>query len=292
MNRAAARQRVARVDHQVEDDLLQVVRIDEDGALPSRSIVSWMSSRITRVSMSPRAAIVAPSSMRVTRGSCLRPNASSCRVSAAPRSVERRISRRGRSHQVVLALVEEDVGVAHRDLEQVVEIVRDARGELTDRFHLLRAAYLLLRRAYISSVARSSASLARRAAVALFRPSIRRLPTSAIAANTATETGFQGKPPLEGNASAVPAAASTIASSPARPLPPVGRHRHRGKYRRERREGEEWPGHARDRHAYQGHQDGEAIGFPEGTQYGVVSSSVACRRLCVTAQARTSSTAI
>ena len=47
VDRAAERQRVAGVDDQVEDDLLEVVRIDEDRRVClSSAIVSLMSSRI------------------------------------------------------------------------------------------------------------------------------------------------------------------------------------------------------------------------------------------------------
>ena len=51
-------------------------------------------------------------------------------------------------------LVEHQVAVAEDRREQVVEVVRDPAGELTDRFHLLRLAQLLLELAPLGDVAR------------------------------------------------------------------------------------------------------------------------------------------
>jgi hypothetical protein len=89
-------------------------------------------------------------STRVTRASCLRPNARSWRVSDAPRSVAPRISAIAPLvDPSVTARLQEDVGVPHGDLQQVVEVVRDAGRDLADGFHLLRAAQRPFRLAHV-----------------------------------------------------------------------------------------------------------------------------------------------
>ena len=218
MNRAAARQRVAGVDHQVEDDLFQVVRIDEHGALlfeihrqldvladHARQHVAEGGDCRTELDARDARIVLAPERQQLPgqRGAALGRAPNLCR---------------GRPHQVVLALVEEDVGVAHRDLEQVVEIVRDARGELPDHFHLLRAAYLLLRRAYIFE-RRAQFGLAGAEGSGCLVPAVNQAASDERdRRKDCDRTAFQGKPP-EGNASGVPATTNTIVSSPARPFP-------------------------------------------------------------------------
>ena len=82
-----------------------------------------------------------------TRGcsTCFRLNASSWRTSVAARCaarlISRRSSRRGSSR---LDLPHQQLGVADDGGEEVVEVVRDAAGELADRLHLLRLTQLLL----------------------------------------------------------------------------------------------------------------------------------------------------
>ena len=88
---------------------------------------------------------------------------------------------------------------------------------------------------------------------------------TAIAANTTTETELNGihrsretparsRGPQHGRKQPGPSAS------------PVGGHRHCGEDRRERRDGEQWPGDARHRHARERHQDGEAIGIQRDAQ--------------------------
>src|SRR5206468_4030339 len=49
------------------------------------------------------------------------------------------------SVRVLRQIREQQLGVAENEREDVVEIVRDAAGELSDRFHLLRAEQCLAR---------------------------------------------------------------------------------------------------------------------------------------------------
>ena len=76
---------------------------------------------------------------------CLRLNASSCRVSSAARSVALRISSRSeRSDEPVLGVLERERRVAADRGQHVVEVVRDAAGEAADRLQLLALPQLLL----------------------------------------------------------------------------------------------------------------------------------------------------
>ena len=82
-----------------------------------------------------------------TRGcsTCLRLNASSCRVSEAARSAERRISCDVAARRIVVRqLLEQQVGVAEDRGQDVVEVVRDPAGQPTHGFHLVRLPQLLL----------------------------------------------------------------------------------------------------------------------------------------------------
>ena len=86
---------------------------------------------------------------------CRRLNASSCRVSAAARSPGRLNLQQIRAQRILLRdLVEHQVAVAENRGQQVVEVVRDAAGELADRLHLLRLAQLLFEPAPLGDVAR------------------------------------------------------------------------------------------------------------------------------------------
>src|SRR6202167_6613012 len=49
-------------------------------------------------------------------------------------------------------LIEENLGVAADDHEQIVEIVSDASGETTDRFHFLRLTELIFEDATLGDV--------------------------------------------------------------------------------------------------------------------------------------------
>ena len=78
--------------------------------------------------------------MSVSRGSsgCLRANASRCRVRSAPRSAASSIILAiAASYGTVFDGGDQNLDRSGDDGQDVVEVVRDAAGELADRFHLL-----------------------------------------------------------------------------------------------------------------------------------------------------------
>ena len=86
---------------------------------------------------------------------CRRLNASSCRVSAAARSPADLNLHQILPQRIFLRhVVEHQAAVAEDRGQQVVEVVRDAAGELADRLHLLRLPQLLLELAPLGDVAR------------------------------------------------------------------------------------------------------------------------------------------
>ena len=74
-----------------------------------------------------------------------RENASRCRVRPVPRATARRIASITRGGVAPGASLEQ-LNAAGEHGQQVVEIVRDAAGELAERFHLLRLAQRLFGR--------------------------------------------------------------------------------------------------------------------------------------------------
>ena len=83
---------------------------------------------------------------------CLRLKASSWRVSAGARSAAWRSPGRAAQVRVGADAFEQEFGVSRDDREQVVEVMRDAAGEASDGFHLLRLAELLLQGAAFGDV--------------------------------------------------------------------------------------------------------------------------------------------
>ena len=79
-----------------------------------------------------------------------RPKASSCEASFEPREMAAiAVCSRCSARRLPATSRAEELQVAADDLQHVVEIVRDAAGELADRLHLLRLAQLRLgRRAF------------------------------------------------------------------------------------------------------------------------------------------------
>ena len=74
---------------------------------------------------------------------CLRPKASSCLVRSLPRRAASWISRRSLPGGAALAgLGQQQIGVAADHHQDVVEVVRDAAGQLADGFQLLRLSQL------------------------------------------------------------------------------------------------------------------------------------------------------
>ena len=153
---AAGRQRVARVQHQIQDRLLDLRRIDADDgrrSAPARTS-SVMSSRISRASMLCRPATVWFRSTSFGSSTCLRLNASSCCVSAAARWPAFWISSRSaRSGSSARRSLEQQLGVAENRRQQVVEVVRDAAGQPADALDLLRLRQPLLEQPPIGDVA-------------------------------------------------------------------------------------------------------------------------------------------
>ena len=134
---------------QVEEHLLELagVGLDGAGAAGSGSTVSSMS--LADAGGAASSALSATTCVEVEdlRGSstCLRPKASSWRVSSAARSPARLDLGEEAAIGVVRAEgVEQQAGVADDDGQQVVEVVRDPAGQPADGLHLLRLAELLL----------------------------------------------------------------------------------------------------------------------------------------------------
>ncbi len=85
-------------------------------------------------------------STATARRSCCRANARRRCVSEAPRSraLQRAVDQAMQARIVRDALAQQ-IEIAHHRHQQIVEIMRDAAGELADGFHLLRLPQLLLR---------------------------------------------------------------------------------------------------------------------------------------------------
>ena len=142
---AAVGHGVARIERQIEDRGGELVGVDQRGPDVRRRAcgVIWMCS--PRVGRSSLAVSSISALMSISRGcsGCLRAKASRCLVRLAPRSAASSISLRDGSE---LGLVgdglAENADGAGDDGQDVVEVVRDAAGELADRLHLLRLAEL------------------------------------------------------------------------------------------------------------------------------------------------------
>ena len=145
-HRAAVRHRVARVDREVDDHLLDLRRVglhrrEARARASSTSSTSSPIRRRSRLSMSATTALRSS-----TRGcsTCRRLNASSWRVSAAARADAFLISSAWRRSRASSMPLDQELAVAEDHGQQVVEVVGDAAGEAADRLHLLRLAELLL----------------------------------------------------------------------------------------------------------------------------------------------------
>ena len=142
---AAVGHRVARVDREVEQHLLELVRVREHA-------VQLRLERVRRARGPRRSAVesigVIPSTTSLssrTRGwsTWRRLKASSWRVRIAARSAAAAIWSSSGS-ELAVASVEQGLRVAADHGEQVVEVVGDAAGEAADRLEPLRLAQLLL----------------------------------------------------------------------------------------------------------------------------------------------------
>ena len=146
---AAAGHAVAPVDREVDDHLLELAAI---GLHDHR----WLRERRHEPTFSPMSRCRSPSVCRTTsfRSStsgfktCLRPNASNCFVRSAPRSADREYFLEILGEPVITLLkpAQRELAVAANRDEQVVEIVCDAAGQLSDRLELLCLAQTRLER--------------------------------------------------------------------------------------------------------------------------------------------------
>ena len=139
--------RVARVDRQIEQRVLDLHRRRRMCSTGRRAIIVSIStpSPSARRSMSSMLRISRPRLTTFGASGCRRPNASSCDASFEPRD-----NRRDRRLQPLLGpqiasdIPDEQLKVAADDLQDVVEVVRHAAGQLADGLHLLRLAQLRL----------------------------------------------------------------------------------------------------------------------------------------------------
>ncbi len=134
-------------------------------AVAAERLESSMCSPISRRSSLAVSSTTAPSAKTLGCSICWRPKASSWRVSAVARSAARVISSsRCRPQRLAGQLLAEHLAGAGDHLQEVVEVVGDAAGQLADRLHLLRLQQLDLAAcaASLTSVATTSrASLPR-----------------------------------------------------------------------------------------------------------------------------------
>ena len=144
--RPAPRHRVARVDAEVGDHLLELARIGDDVA--QRRVEMQLKLDVLADEPPEHAAHLVHDRVEIhDRGcsTCFRLNASSWRTSPAARWAARpiscRSSRRGSARR---SPDDQELGVAQDGRQQVVEVVGDAARELTDRLHLLRLPELVL----------------------------------------------------------------------------------------------------------------------------------------------------
>ena len=127
-------QRIARIQEQVEHDLVDVRRVLHEG----RQLRRHVHARFTRrtVGRSRSTLATTTSTSRTSTGSCspLRPNVSNRLVSVAARSAAPAItSSSRRSSGSALALFAQHLDFQHDGREQIVELVGDAAHHFTDR---------------------------------------------------------------------------------------------------------------------------------------------------------------
>ena len=132
--------RIARIDRKVEDGELELVGIGR--AMPasgSRTVTHLRSmAPIACVSMSLMPMISALTSTGRAASFCVREKASSCAVSFEPRSAALKALPASRKLRGRSSRATDQVEIADDRGQQIVEIMRDAAGQLADRLHLLR----------------------------------------------------------------------------------------------------------------------------------------------------------
>ena len=154
----AVRHRVARVDGEIHDDLLDLAAIAQDRCQRRRrrsatmSMCSPMTRRSIGSEIGDRAAIRLIGRRLQHLPAAEREQLAGQAGGALGRLLDLRDLRRGAGSSG--EVVAEPVGVAEDRGEQVVEVVRDAAGELADRLHLLALSQAVLEIAPLGDVAR------------------------------------------------------------------------------------------------------------------------------------------
>ena len=146
VDRAAVRHGVARVDREVEDGELELVGVDARRRQAFREIEPQRDARPERALQQidhalDQAAQVDRHGAQILlsreRQQALRQRGAA--LGALQRAVDQPVQPRIVGHALA-----QQIEIAHHRHQQIVEIVRDAAGELADRLHLLRLPQLLL----------------------------------------------------------------------------------------------------------------------------------------------------
>ena len=154
---AAFRHGVAGVDRNVEDRVLELLRIGVDGPQSAAATVSiWICSPSVDCSRSDMPMIILLASSGCGANGCWRAKARSRCVRMAARSAAAIAAFENRSMPKSPFLMRRLTRSmrAHDDAQHIVEVVRDAAGELTDRLHFLRLPELVFGLLRAGSLAR------------------------------------------------------------------------------------------------------------------------------------------
>jgi hypothetical protein len=139
--------RVAGIDHEVHDDLIELLPVDADRQEPgSWSSVSLIFSPTSRFSRCIRSAIVSRRSTISSFSFCCRENAS--KLADKRRGAVRVLADLDKVAVIRVALVvaqQQQVAMAGDRGQEVVEVMRHAAGKLTHRLHLLALHELLFK---------------------------------------------------------------------------------------------------------------------------------------------------
>ena len=147
IDRAAVRHRVARVDREIEDRELELVGIDARRRQPFRQIEPQRDARPQRPLQQIDHALDQGAQIDRHRAQILLPRERQqplrqrrAALGALQRAVDQPVQPR-----IVGDALAQQIEIAHHRHQQIVEVVRDAAGELADGLHLLRLPQLLLR---------------------------------------------------------------------------------------------------------------------------------------------------
>ena len=144
---AALRHRVARIDREIENRQLELIGIDPRRRQSLRNVKPQRDARPQRALEQIAHALDQPTQIDRHRAQILLARERQQPLgqrSAALGALHRAIDQPMQTRIVRQALAQQ-VEIAHHRHQQIVEVMRDAAGELPDRLHLLRLAQLLLR---------------------------------------------------------------------------------------------------------------------------------------------------